>query len=52
MATYTITATLTKTYEIKVEAADAAAAIASLDDWIADDFEGYETGAQWTMEAK
>lgn len=52
MATYTITATLTKTYEIKVEAADSAAAIASLDDWIADDFEDYETGAQWVMEAK
>lgn len=52
MNTYTITATLTKTYEIKVEAATAAAALSSLDDWIADDFEGYETGAQWTMEAK
>jgi hypothetical protein len=52
MATYTITATLTKSYEIKVDAVDAADAIASLDDWIADDFEHYETGAQWTMEAK
>jgi hypothetical protein len=52
MATYTITATLTKTYEIKVEAADSAAAIAELNDWIADDFEQFETGAQWTMEAK
>jgi len=52
MATYTITATLTKTYEIKVDATDVADAIASLDDWIADDFEDYETGAQWTMEAK
>jgi hypothetical protein len=52
MATYTITATLTKTYEIKVEAADSAAAIAELSDWIADDFEQFETGAQWVMEAK
>jgi hypothetical protein len=52
MATYTITATLTKTYEVKVEAADSAAAIAALNDWIADDFEQFETGAQWVMEAK
>ena len=52
MTTYTVTATLTKTYEIKVDAADAVNAISSLDDWIADDFEEYETGAQWTMEAK
>ena len=50
--TYTITATLTKTYEIKVLAADPAAAIAMLDDWIADDFEEFETAASWTMEAK
>jgi hypothetical protein len=49
---YTITATLTKTYEIEVFATDPQNAIATLDDWIADDFEGYETGAQWTMEAK
>ena len=50
--TYTITATLTKTYEIKVLAADPAAAIAMLDDWIADDFEDFETDAIWEMEAK
>ena len=50
--TYTITATLTKTYEIKVLAADPAAAIALLDDWIADDFEDFETDAIWEMEAK
>lgn len=52
MAIYTITAVLTKTYEIEVEAADTAAAIATLDDWMSDDFEDYETSAQWTMEAK
>ena len=52
MATYTITATLTKTYEIKVKAADPAAAIASLDDWIEDDFEDFETDAIWEIEAK
>jgi hypothetical protein len=44
-------ATLTKTYEVEVEADNTASAIASLDDWIADDFEEYETGAEWKMEA-
>lgn len=47
-----ITATLTKTYEIEVDAADPAAAIALLDEWISDDFEGYETAAQWNMEVQ
>lgn len=51
MPKYTVTAILTKTYEIKVEATDSAAAIASLNDWIADDFDDYETDARWTMEA-
>jgi hypothetical protein len=48
---YTVRATLTKTYKIKVEATDSVAAIASLDDWIADDFEDFETGASWDFEA-
>ena len=52
MATYTITATLTKTYEIKVNATDPQNAIEQLDDWIADDFEEFETDAIWKMEAK
>lgn len=52
MATYTITATLTRTYEIKVNATDPQNAIEQLDDWISDDFEEFETGAQWKMEAK
>ena len=51
MAKIKVYATLTKTYEIEVEAGDTAEAIESLNDWIADDFEEYETGAQWTMEA-
>jgi hypothetical protein len=51
MPKYIVNAVLTKTYEIEVEAADAASAIATLDDWIADDFEDYETSAQWIMEA-
>jgi hypothetical protein len=49
---YTITATLTKTYEIKVFATDPQNAIDQLDEWISDDFEEFETGSQWTMEAK
>ena len=49
---YTITATLTKTYEIKVNATDPQNAIEQLNDWISDDFEEFETGAQWVMEAK
>jgi hypothetical protein len=52
MAKYTITATLTKSYEIEVFATDPQNAIDQLNEWIADDFEDYETGAQWTMEAK
>lgn len=51
MPKYTVTAILTKTYQIEVEADDEMKAIESLDDWIADDFEDYETDALWTMEA-
>jgi hypothetical protein len=49
---YTVTATLTKTYEVEVEALDPALAIRSLDGWIFDDFEDYETDASWILEAK
>ena len=52
MPKYTVTATQTKTFEIEIEAADPAAAIASLDEWIEDDFEDYETASGWEMEAK
>jgi len=52
MAKYIVYATLTKDYEIEVEALDPASAIEQLDEWIADDFDDYETNAQWTMEAK
>jgi hypothetical protein len=51
MPKYTVNAVLTKTYAIEVEADDEMKAIESLDDWIADDFEDYETSAQWIMEA-
>lgn len=47
MAKYTVRATLTKDYEVEVEAEDAMKAIESLDDWIADDFEDFEVGARW-----
>ena len=51
MAKIKVYATLTKTYEIEVEADNTASAIESLNDWIADDFEDFETGAEWKMEA-
>ena len=47
---YTITAKLLNTYEIKVMASSAVAAIASLDEWISDDFEPHLTNAQWDLE--
>lgn len=48
---YTITAVQTKTYEVEVEATDAAAAIDSLDDWIAEDFEDFQVDGKWELEA-
>jgi hypothetical protein len=51
LSEYTITAKLLNTYEIKVMATDAAAALDSLDEWIADDFTDYITNQQWDMEA-
>jgi hypothetical protein len=47
MTKHLVVATLTKEYEISVEAENPEDAIASLDDWIADDFEEFETGARW-----
>ena len=51
MPKFTVYATMTKTYEVEVEADNEASAIESLDDWIADDFEEFETGAKWDLEA-
>jgi hypothetical protein len=51
MAKYKVTATRTHWYEVEVEADSEMDAIKSLDDWIADDFEDYETNAQWDFEA-
>jgi hypothetical protein len=47
---FVITAKLLNTYEIEVMATDAAAAIASLDEWVAEDFEDYLENQQWDME--
>ena len=51
MAKYIIKATQTKNYEIEVDAADPAAAIALLDEWIEDDFADYEVTGGWEMVA-
>ena len=52
MPKFTIYATQTKNFEIEVEAEDGLAAIASLDDWIEDDFEEFEVTGGWEMVAK
>lgn len=44
---FIVEATLTKNYEVFVEAESEMDAIKKLDDWIADDFEDYEVGARW-----
>ena len=47
---FIVTAKLLNTYEIEVMATDAAAAIDSLDEWVAEDFEDYLQNQQWDME--
>jgi hypothetical protein len=51
MGDYVVRATLTRNYEIEVKANDPASAIEKLDDWISDDFEPFEVGAHWELEA-
>jgi len=51
MAKYTVRATLTRYYEIEVNATDPQNAIEQLNDWTADDFEDFETDAKWDFEA-
>ena len=51
LSEYTITAKLLNTYEIKVMATDEAAALASLDEWVAEDFTDFITNQQWDMDA-
>ena len=50
MPKFIIEATRTHWYTVEVEAEDEDEAYTSLDDWIADDFEPYETNAQWDFE--
>lgn len=51
MATYTIEATRIHYYTIEVEATDEMDAIGKLDEWMAEDFEEYETNAEWRFDA-
>jgi hypothetical protein len=51
MPKFTVKATLTKEYEVEVVATDESQAIAALDEWIEDDFEGFEVSAGWKFEA-
>lgn len=48
---FVVKATLTKYYEVPIEAKSEMDAIKKLDDWIADDFEDYEVGARWDFVA-
>jgi len=52
MDKYTVFATLTKQYEVEVEADDPAQAIEKLDDWMAEDFEPFEVNGKWELEAR
>jgi hypothetical protein len=47
---YLIVATSTNEYEIEVEAEDEQAALATLDDWIADDFQDYAVQGTWDFD--
>lgn len=50
MAKFRIEATRIHWYEVEIEAVDEAAALNEINDWIADDFEEYETNAQWDFD--
>ncbi len=50
MTKYLIIATRVSEYEILVEAEDEQAALATLDDWIADDFEDYNQTNTWDFD--
>jgi hypothetical protein len=47
MEKFIVKATLTRNYEIPVEAENEMDAIKKLDDWISDDFEDFEVTAGW-----
>lgn len=50
MAKYIVEAIRTIWYEVEIEAEDEVSAYAELDEWIADDFEEFETNGQWEFE--
>ena len=50
MPKFKIEAKRTIWYEVEVEAEDEVSAYAELDEWLADDFEDYETGGVWEFE--
>jgi hypothetical protein len=50
MPKYKIEALRKTWYEVTVEAEDEVSAYAELDDWIADDFEDFETNGSWEFE--
>jgi len=52
MTKHVVTAVRTTTYEVEVDADSPASAIEKLDDWISDDFEGFEVAGHWTLEAR
>lgn len=47
---YSVIATRTHTYEIKIRANSQEEALSGFDDFIADDFEPFETNAEWNFE--
>lgn len=50
MPKYMIVATAKNEYEIEVEADDEQSALATLDDWIADDFQDFLIQGTWDFE--
>jgi hypothetical protein len=50
MSKFKIEAKRTIWYEIEINADDELDALAELDEWIADDFEDYETNGSWEFE--
>jgi len=47
MAKFIVEAIRTQWFEVEIEAEDEVSAYAELDEWMADDFEDFETNTQW-----
>lgn len=47
---YVVHATQTKEFEVPVEALNAAEALEKVQNWIQDDFEEFQTHAEWSMD--